>query len=231
MCTSFIKKGKDTVVGFNFDADTAVWQHKLILEPDKFYIVIKYKGKFMPAHGVNSNGTVANELYVPECEAGKYRRSPSCQRLDLLIGQLINGQKSFADAVKLAQEKNILNVPSVSLHSHITNKDGDVLIIEPGRGVKTLTADYSVMTNFALFDVDGTKDSLGAGYDRYTKATEILNNASDDFSLLDGLKLLNAVRQEGEWATRVSFVYSANENKVLYTLNNDFENCKTHSFL
>lgn len=228
MCTSFIKKTNDDIfVGFNFDADPAVWAHKLFFAPDKFYIGIRYKGKFMPCHGVNANGNVANLLYVPECEAGRYRRSPECSRLDLLAGQLINAQISFDEAAKIAQVKKFVNVPSVSFHSHLSNKQGEVLVIEPGRGTKTIDADYSVMTNFALFDEDGTKNETGAGYDRYCKAVDILKN-SCDFSIQDALGLLYAVRQEGEWATRVSFVYSVKQNLVHYVLDNAFATPQTH---
>ena len=59
---------------------------------------------------------------------------------------------------------------------------------------------------------------------------EILRNSTDDFSVQEGLALLKAVKQEGNWATRVSFVYSASENAVYYALERDFEHVRKHTF-
>ena len=66
------------------------------------------------------------------------------------------------------------------------------------------------------------------GKDRYDRAMELLRSSNDDFSVSDGLKLLEAVKQVGTWATRVSFVYSRNENAVYYAIEGDFENIKKH---
>ena len=59
---------------------------------------------------------------------------------------------------------------------------------------------------------------------------DILRNSTDDFSVQDGLHLLREVKQEGNWATRVSFVYSANENAVYYALERNFDQANRHQF-
>ena len=38
MCTRFVYRGDDTITGFNFEIDLAVWDHKIITEKDRFYI-------------------------------------------------------------------------------------------------------------------------------------------------------------------------------------------------
>jgi len=40
----------------------------------------------------------------------------------------------------------------------------------------------------------------------------------DDFSVANTLDLLKQVKQEGQWGTKISFVYSRNENAVYYCL-------------
>lgn len=45
-----------------------------------------------------------------------------------------------------------------------------------------------------------------------------------NFSVNDAFKVLKSVSQKDLWATRVSFVYSTEKNKVYYVLNNDFSN-------
>ena len=68
------------------------------------------------------------------------------------------------------------------------------------------------------------------GVDRYRKSLSTLRNSTDDFSVVDGLKLLNEVKQTGEWGTRFSFVYSKNEDTVYYCTEGDFDHVKVHHF-
>ena len=75
-----------------------------------------------------------------------------------------------------------------------------------------------------------TKDFIVPGDDRYERALKRLEQCSSDFSISDAFHLLYDVRQEGVWATRVSFVYSAKEQTVYYTENNQFEWIQTFSF-
>ena len=46
----------------------------------------------------------------------------------------------------------------------------------------------------------------------------------------DAFALLHAVRQEGIWATRVSFVYSQEEHAVYYAENNHFDHIRKYVF-
>ena len=61
-------------------------------------------------------------------------------------------------------------------------------------------------------------------------ATSVALFVSQDFSVRDGLRLLDAVKQTGRWGTRVSFVYSLNENAVYYATEHDFANIRVHRF-
>lgn len=69
-----------------------------------------------------------------------------------------------------------------------------------------------------------------SGDDRFERADEQLKKQNDNFSVADAFNVLNSVRQEGLWATRVSFVYSVKENRVYYVLNNDFKNITEYRF-
>lgn len=67
--------------------------------------------------------------------------------------------------------------------------------------------------------------SVNLGYygkDRCDTALSILRESDDEFSVRDGLRLPDAVKQTGRWGTRVSFVYSGNENAVYYALEGVF---------
>ena len=63
MCTRFVYNGNDTIIGFNFDIDLAVWKHTVIKEKDMFYIGIKMPdGDYHSFHGINKNGNVGTLL-------------------------------------------------------------------------------------------------------------------------------------------------------------------------
>lgn len=54
MCIRFVYNGNDTIVGFNFDIDLAVWTHTVIKEKDRFYIGIKMPdGNYHSFHGMD----------------------------------------------------------------------------------------------------------------------------------------------------------------------------------
>ena len=163
MCTRFVYNGNNTIVGFNFEIDLSVWDHKVFLKQDEFYIGIKYNGTYHSYHGVNANGNVGTLLYIHECEAGKYRRSPSCYRIDYLSERFVKGRISFDDAVKIVSEKEIVNVPDCSMHVMLSDRNGRVLIAEPGIGYKVEKERVSLLTNYSVLDPDSTRAIYNSG--------------------------------------------------------------------
>ena len=69
-----------------------------------------------------------------------------------------------------------------------------------------------------------TRNSSGCIGKRVADLTEQFIKVQ--ISVSKAFALLYAVRQEGDWASRVSFVYSVNEQAVYYIENNCFENIK-----
>ena len=116
------------------------------------------------------------------------------------------------------------------MQAMLSDASGRVLIIEPGIGYLEEHKKYSLITNYSLIKPESTKKFIVPGDDRYERAHEFLNSHENDFSISDAFDLLHTVRQEGIWATRVSFVYSANEGAVYYVQNNHFECIKKFAF-
>ena len=56
------------------------------------------------------------------------------------------------------------------------------------------------------------------------------NIYGNHFTVNNAFSILQAVCQEGIWATRVSFVYSAEENAVYYVQNNNFSQIGKYEF-
>ena len=74
MCTRFVYRGDDTITGFNFDIDLAVWNHKVIAQKDCFAIgILRPDGVRHTYHGVNQNGNTGTLLYVHGNPAGAYQ--------------------------------------------------------------------------------------------------------------------------------------------------------------
>ena len=231
MCTRFVYNGNDTIIGFNFDIDLAVWKHTVIKEKDMFYIGIKMPdGDYHSFHGINKNGNVGTLLYVNGNEKGKYIADQKCCTISELTEKFIKGAITFDDALNIVQNSKIVYAPDATMQAMLSDKNGRVLIIEPGLGYRFEQAKYSLITNYSILSPETTKPYIVSGDDRFERADEQLKKSGDDFSVTEPFNILKSVKQEGLWATRVSFVYSIRENKVYYVLNNDFKHIKKYQF-
>lgn len=117
-----------------------------------------------------------------------------------------------------------------TMQAMLSDKKGRVLIIEPGLGYRLEKAQYSLITNYSILSPEITKPYIVSGDDRFERADELLKHCNDSFSVAEAFQILKSVKQEGIWATRVSFVYSVNENRVYYVENNDFEYVTKYQF-
>lgn len=231
MCTRFVYHKSDVITGFNFDIDLAVWKHKVIEEKDRFYIgILRLDGVYHSYHGVNRNGNVGTLLYVHGNSAGAYKDSLDCMTIADLTEQFIKAQLSFDDALQIVKSKQITYAPDATMQAMLSDRQGRVLIIEPGIGYREEYETFSLITNYSLMKPKSTKDFIVTGDNRYERALQLLDDYKNDFSISKAFALLHAVRQEGDWASRVSFVYSVNERAVYYVENNHFEHIKKYVF-
>lgn len=231
MCTRFIYNRNDMITGFNFDIDLAVWKHKVIKEKERFYIgILRPDGTYHSYHGVNRNGNVGTLLYVHGNPAGMYQENSDCITIADLTEQFIKAQISFDEALQIVKSKQITYAPDATMQALLSDSHGRVLIIEPGIGYQEEHKQYSLITNYSLMKPESTRNFIVPGDDRYERAVERLKKCNSDFTISDAFDLLFAVRQEGVWATRVSFVYSVKEQTVYYIENNHFECIKKFTF-
>ena len=157
---------------------------------------------------------------------------------DLLTDMFVTDGYSGSQMMKLLEQRQVCNIPgdtgaSVALHSLFVAPDGSIVFVEPGNGYAVIREKYFTVTNFSILEppLDLNEEQFGFyGVDRYRKSLSMLKNSTDDFSVADGLRLLNEVKQTGEWGTRFSFVYSKNENSVYYCIEGQFDCVKVHHF-
>ena len=231
MCTRFVYRGDDMITGFNFDIDLTVWDHKIEKEKGRFYIgILQPDGVRHSYHGVNRNGNVGTLLYVHGNSEGTHQDSKSCMTIADLTERFIQATISFDDALRMVQEQKIVYAPDATMQAMLSDRQGRTLIVEPGIGWREDHGRYSLMTNYSVLAPESTRPFLVPGDDRYERAVQLLNTYGKQFTVTDAFSALQAVRQEGIWATRVSFVYSAKEHTVYYVENNHFSQIERYEF-
>ncbi|HIS30664.1 MAG TPA: conjugal transfer protein [Candidatus Limivivens intestinipullorum] len=231
MCTRFVFRGRNIITGFNFDIDLSVWTHKVMKEKERFYIgILRPDGTYHSYHGVNRNGNAGTLLYVHGNSAGVYQEGDTCMTIADLTEQFIKAQISFDEVLQIVKSKKIVYAPDATMQAMLSDVHGRTLVIEPGIGYREEQGRYSLITNYSLIKPESTKDFIVPGDHRYEVALRLLDSYKKELSVSDAFALLHTVRQEGAWATRVSFVYSVNERTVYYIENNDFKNIRKFTF-
>ena len=230
MCTVIGKTGNDAIYGFNMDIDPAVWDYAVYAKKDMFYIGIKVGKTVYKVHGVNSKGQFAVMPYMNGEAERVMHRGGRYQRLDLLVDGYIAGKFDYAELERITAEKTLVNIPGASMHGFFADGEGHMLLAEPGVGVKRYES-FAAVTNFPTIEIPEDTSCVFYGYDRYETAADMLSHSGDDFTVKDAFEILRETVQTGQWATRVSFVYSKNENAVYYCTNRDFDNIICHRFI
>lgn len=231
MCTRFVYRGDDTITGFNFEIDLAVWDHKIIKEKDRFYIgILRPDGVRHSYHGVNRNGNAGTLLYVHGNPEGAYQESNGCMTIADLTEQFVQAKISFDDARQMVRERKIVYAPDATMQAVLSDRRGRTLIVEPGVGWREDRGRYSLITNYSVLAPESTRPFLVPGDDRYERAAQLLDTYGRRFTVTEAFSILQAVRQEGIWATRVSFVYSAKGHAVYYVENNNFSKIEKYGF-
>lgn len=232
MCTRFVYNGVDMITGFNFDIDLNVWNHDIFKENERFYIGIKQPdGVYHSYHGVNKNGNVGTLLYVHGNLEANYLDNPQCLNIADLTEQFIKAKITFDEVINIVKAEKIAYAPDATMQAMLSDNNGRVLIIEPGIGFRLEESKFSLITNYSIIKPESTKPYVIPGDDRYERGQKLLDTFENSFNVVDGFSVLQSLRQEGIWATRVSFVYSKNKQAVYYVLNNDFWNVSEHKFL
>ncbi len=224
MCTSFMFRGNDTLLGMNYDQQGM----NFTLEPyrpDRFLVTMKSWGRKRALFGVRSDGFFANQQVVNPCDGGSFRIGPRIVHTSQLIGNVLNGKIPSEQVGKYLDRHTVVNPPKISLHSLIADVRADGWIVEPGRGNVRYGKDtpFFVMGNCPVGQGEDFDQWEGFGVDRHRKVHGLLEKADSDFSVQDAFQVLQSVQQtEGDWITEFSLVYSTRENKVYYCFNHNY---------
>lgn len=244
MCTSFIHRGNDTIFAMNYDN----YGNNLQLAPyskNLFLVTANLYGQPRPLFGIRSDGVFANQQFVDECEAGKFRAGFGVINTidfieNVLLGELsVDKMDEYLSGHEIVSPPDFnihtmdVNMPDFNIHAMIATVNGDSYIIEPGRGnLKFDKAEkYIAMSNCSVYEAKQNGQYNGFGADRQLKVEQILEAADKKFYIEDAFAVLKAVQLykfKDYCSTEFSFVYSANENAVYYCYNREFENIQKY---
>lgn len=243
MCTAFVRSGKDIISGFNMDINPEAFEYDIYANSKEFFVGLKTpleSNTIIKIHGVNSKGNFANQLNNMDFYKAPYEEFANSLSIDRIVDDYISDKITFDDIKTIADTREItqipngaVDMPTIAFHSLITDKEGRIMLLEPGNGYSVIKEKYAVLSNFSMIELpkDLTNEKYGYyGKDRYDIAMDCLRNSSDEFSVFDGLSILKKVKQVRNWATRVSFVYSRNENSVYYCTEGNFDDIDKHCF-
>ncbi len=232
MCTCFVNRGNDLIIAMNFDNNGL--KFGLNTKDKKAFIVDVYTtGGKQPSFGINSQKIFVNNLYVDSNEKGTYKRISKTRTLTVyVVRDILEGKIKIDDINDYLEKMEIVNAPNLSAHNLIADENGNVWIIEPGRGTIRNEKDespYYIMTNFSLIDYKVGKTYTDNGFDRYIEVKNNLDKEKE-LSVKIAFDILEKVKQDGEWKTDFSMVYSRNENKVFYCYNAEYKNIMEYTF-
>lgn len=224
MCTSIVSNRKKTIVGWNLDI--LDMEYKVVGEDDKVYIAIHDKTQgWLPLFGANARGDF---VAMPTCWPFDDRSNPEkedCRNIIMLDIDLLLGKKTLNEIKDIAENEPIYSVPGVTFQSQLSDKEGNVLQIIPGQGYQYFPKpEYSVLTNFSPFK-GNTVQHPWMGWDRYNKAVEMLEKATDDFDVSDCFEILKETAQT-ICPTVVSMVFDASNNIVYWCENREWDQVK-----
>ena len=229
MCTAITYRGSDLLYGFNLDIDPCVWKFSVRKTPKVFAVGITVGKTTYLVHGVRSDGRFGVVPYS-NSERVPVPRGLRRERIDLMSDRYLRGKYSYADVEQIVRTKAVVSIPAAPMHALFGSGCGDVLLVEPGFGYRRVEEPFTVLTNFPVLTALSDYSNPFYGKDRWDRAASVLSRAGTDFGAEDALRLLYETRQEGPWATRVSFVYSKNRNAVFYFLNGDPSQTEIHRF-
>ena len=227
MCTSIISNRNKTIVGWNLDL--LDMKHRVVPSEQGVFIEILDKTEgWMPIFGANPRGDFVG---MPTCWPFDKRSDPVRQEQNIIMLdiELLTMKKTLQEIKEISETQPICSVPGVTFMSSLSDKDGNVLQIVPGQGSSYFEKpEYKVMTNFSPYKMDSEQHPW-MGWDRYQKASSMLENADDSFDVEDCFGVLKEVSQT-VCPTVVSMVYDVSERTVYWCEDRRWGDIKKYAF-
>lgn len=139
-------------------------------------------------------------------------------------------KKTLQEVRDFVQENKVCSVPGLTFMASLSDSNGNVLHVIPGRGFKYYEKpEFKIMTNFPPF-VQHPLQHPWMGMDRYQKAEALLSKATDDFDVKDCFNVLKEVSQT-VCPTVISMVFDVTERTVYWCYDRNYDQIETKRFL
>ncbi|MBQ5792933.1 MAG: hypothetical protein IIW17_02830, partial [Clostridia bacterium] len=133
----------------------------------------------------------------------------------LLDIDLLLGKRTLQEIKEIAERGNVCSVPGVTFQSQLSDKEGNVLQIVPGQGMRYLERPpFSVMTNFSPCK-GSAEQHPWMGLDRYLTATEMLEQGCRDLDVQGCFEILKRTAQTA-CPTVVTMVFDVADDTVYW---------------
>jgi len=234
-CTGFAVYSTQVFYGMNFDFADVAMKFLITANGDMktFHLAFERMfgdvGLFVKTAGMNTKGLFAS---CQEQHPLTVENIPEPDENNLYTFQLYETIKTSVDVKSVEKTMNsatLINLPELNLHNLFADINGAAIITEAGtegNAVTRMDGRFMVMTNFAnsLQKGKSFRDVDGKGADRYKICHEYLNDTIHDFSLNNGLELLEkACNQEPDYPTACSMVFDPQNNDVYIVLFREFK--------
>jgi hypothetical protein len=223
VCTSFIFRGDDTIIGMNFDNNGMKYAIDT-KNPKWFFVLVDGGRRKYPSFGVDSSGRFFNNLVVDSNGKGLYKRvSKKVTNTTKLITDILKEAIQPENLDEYLTNIEVVNTPDLSCHNMICDSNANVWVVEPGRGIIKNSANslpFFIMTNFSLWDY--MYENAECKCSRYNTVSSGLENVKQ-LNIEGAFNLLEAASQRnGEWITSFSMVYSKKSGAVYYCFHGNF---------
>jgi hypothetical protein len=236
MCTSFVYRKENMLIGMNFDNDGKDFRISTA-KGNGFLVSVKVNNWYFPSIGVNQNGVFVNDSIVDSNGEGKYKRQNDKRWVTTSLIQYIMGSDvEFEDIMELLERVEIVNAPNTSTHNLIVDTKGNTCVVEPGRRnifSEVNDSDWCVVTNFPLSDYEEIVPATisGTGSNRYQKVIEEISMLRSPMTVEQGFEILESVKQDGpEWITQLSMIFDGKNRRLFYCLDQRFDEIIEYDF-
>gem|GEM_PF-1174013 len=203
-CTSFAVYSTKTYYGMNLDYPQCelrfsvkqFWGFKM------FQLEFYQNGTWLRAAGMNEKGVFANtQMIFPVINATPKQGEQSFYIGDIATAAL-NDFEAVQDVVNFLGNNNLRLVQSAifQFHDLVADPSGNAVVFEVGSDANKFIYTqngFNIMTNFNRHQFTDVpyNQVTGVGADRYKDAYSYIAQHMNDFSLQDGIEVLNRTKQ------------------------------------
>lgn len=234
-CTGFAVFSNQIIYGMNFDFIDLATKFSIITNGNMKTFHLAFEKTFGEATffsktaGMNTKGLFASCQEQHPLDNSSEELKDGYSYLYQLY-EKIDTLSNVDEIQKITDQTKLANLPGLNLHNLFADTTGKAIITEAnptGDDVLHMQGNHMVMTNFPNYNAVNKpyKEAEGMGADRYQICHKYIEKNLDNFSIENGLELLEKVANlldDPAYSTKSSMVFDPEKNEIYIVLNSDF---------